>query len=172
MDLTGKKVAILVEEMYQVLEVWYPYYRLVEAGAEVDFLGTGKDSYPSKEGYPVPSHGHAKDASPDDYHGVIVPGGFAPDYMRRHEGPVEFVKAVADADKVVAAICHGLWVPASAGILKDKRCTCYYAIKDDIIHAGAVYSDEEVVVDGKLVSSRKPDDLPAFMRETMKLLNQ
>lgn len=165
------KIAILVESQYQVLEVWYPCYRLKEAGYEVHLLGEKAGAvYPSKEGYPAKADRAAAEARAEDYEGIVVPGGFAPDFMRRYPGPVELVKAIWEAGKVVAAICHGLWIPASAGILKGKRATCFYAIKDDIIHAGAEYVDQEVCVDGKLITSRKPDDLPAFMVETIKVL--
>ena len=170
MSLTDKHVAILVENLYQEMEVWYPLYRLREAGATVTTLGTGKKEYKSKLGYPVQADGDVHEAKAADYDGVVVPGGFAPDFMRRHKGPARFVREMFEAGKVVAAICHGLWIPASAGILKGKTVTAFFAIKDDLIHAGANYVDQEVCVDGNLVSSRKPDDLPAFLRETMKLL--
>ena len=170
MDLAGKRVALLVEDLYQEMEVWYPLYRLREAGATVTTLGTGKTEYKSKLGYPVTADADVHEVKAADFDGVVVPGGFAPDFMRRHEGPARFVREIFDAGKVVAAICHGLWIPASAGILKGKTVTAFFAIKDDLIHAGANYVDQEVCVDGNLVSSRKPDDLPAFLRETMKLL--
>ena len=169
-SLEKKRVAILVEAQYQDLEVWYPLYRLREAGAEVVTLGTGAKEYLSKFGYPVHADANAHDVKACDFDGVIVPGGFAPDFMRRHEGPIRFVREMFHTGKVVAAICHGLWIPASAGILKGMTTTCFFAIKDDIIHAGAKYVDQEVCVDQRLVSSRKPDDLPAFMRETIRLL--
>ncbi len=170
MDLTGKNIAILVEDLYQEMEVWYPLYRLREAGAKVATLGTGKKEYKSKLGYPVRADGDVHEAKATDYDGVVVPGGFAPDFMRRHEGPARFVREIFEAGKVVAAICHGLWIPASAGILKGKTATAFFAIKDDLVHAGANYVDKEVCVDGNLVSARKPDDLPAFLRETINLL--
>jgi protease I len=171
MELKGKRVAILVEQQYQELEVWYPYYRLKEAGAEVVTLGTGEKSYPSKLGYPVTADRDVHTARAGDYDGVVVPGGFAPDFMRRHEGPARFVREMHDAGKVVAAICHGLWIPASAGILKGLTVTSFFAIQDDLIHAGAKWVDQEVCVDGMLVTARKPDDLPAFLRETIRLLS-
>ena len=165
-----EKVAILVEEQYQVLEVWYPYYRLQEEGWQVELLGTTKEVYGSKEGYPAPVHHLIKDVAPQDYKGVIIPGGFAPDFLRRYEEPIQFVRELWDLGKVVAAICHGVWIPASAGILKGRRATCFYAIRHDIIHAGAQYVDEEVCVDGHLITSRKPDDLPAFCKAILKAL--
>lgn len=170
MKLAGKRVAILVEEQYEDLELHYPRLRLIEAGAKVVVLGTGKPEYKSKHGYPAKADAPVREAKASDYDGVIVPGGFAPDFLRRHEGPVRFVREVHEAGKVVAAICHGLWIPASAGILKGRRTTSFFAIKDDVTNAGATWVDEEVVVDGNLVASRKPDDLPAFLRETIRLL--
>lgn len=164
------KVAILIEEQYQVLEVWYPYYRLKEEGWEVDFLAPEKRIYGSKEGYPARADYTFLEVSAKDYAGVIVPGGFAPDFMRRHKEPIQFVKEMWDLGKVVAAICHGLWIPISAGIVKGKKATCFYAIRDDLVNAGAEYVDEEVCVDGKLISSRKPDDLPAFMKAILAAL--
>jgi protease I len=169
-DLKGKRAAILVEELYQELEVWYPLYRLREAGATVVTVGTGKPEYKSKLGYPVAAEADARELRGRDFDAVVIPGGFAPDFMRRHESVPKFVADAAAAGRVIAAICHGLWICASAGILKGKRATGFFAIKDDIVNAGAAYVDQEVCVDGRLVTSRKPDDLPAFMRETMRLM--
>ena len=168
MDLRGKTVAVLVEQQYQELEVWYPYYRLNEAGATVVMVGpeAGK-SYPSKLGYPAKSDKAAKDVSAADYDGVIIPGGFAPDFFRRDPATIQFVRDLHARGKVLAAICHGPWLLCSTTALKGKRATCFFAIKDDVINAGATYVDEETVVDGNLITARKPDDLPAFMQATM-----
>jgi protease I len=165
-----KAAAILVEDLYQEMEVWYPAYRLREAGVRTVFLGTGKPDYKSKLGYPVAAEGDAKEARPRDFDLVVVPGGYAPDRLRRHESVLKFVAEMDRQGKVVAAICHALWVCVSAGILRGRTVTCFSAIKDDVVNAGARYVDEEVVVDRNLVTSRTPDDLPAFMRETLKLL--
>lgn len=170
MNLSGRRVAILVEDLYQELEVWYPFYRLREEGAEVVALGTGRGEYRSKLGYPIRADGDVHEADPGGYHGVVVPGGFAPDMMRRHPGPARFVRQLWDGGKVVAAICHGVWIPVSAGILKGRTATCFFAIRDDVLNAGATYVDREVCVDGRLVTARQPDDLPAFLRETIRLL--
>ncbi|MBI4575735.1 MAG: type 1 glutamine amidotransferase [Planctomycetes bacterium] len=169
-DLKGRRVAILVEDQYQELEVWYPLYRLREAGAQVVTLGTGRKEYRSKLGYPVEADADVHEARGADYDGVVIPGGFAPDFMRRHEGPARFVREAFQAGRVVAAICHGLWIPVSAGILKGYTATCFFAIQDDVVNAGATYVDREVCVDRRLVTARKPDDLPAFVRETIRLL--
>lgn len=161
-----KKIAVLVEDNYQVLEVWYPYYRLKEAGFDVVYVGPGhKKEYKSKEGYPVVEELSMKNLSADDFDAVVVPGGFAPDALRRYPEITGFVKDMFDRRKLVAAICHAGWVLVSANVLNGMRATCTAAIKDDVVNAGALYSDQEVVVDGNLITSRKPDDLPAFCRE-------
>lgn len=172
MSLKGKKVAVLAEEMYQEMELWVPYYRLKEAGAEVKVVGPEKKTYKSKLGYPVNADVAASEVSAKDFDGVVIPGGYAPDLMRRHQAVLDLVKGCFQQGKPVAAICHAGWVPISAGILKGKTATCFFAIKDDMINAGARYVDQEVVVDGNLITSRKPDDLPAFCRELVKALEK
>jgi protease I len=169
--MSVKKIAIMVDEMYQVLEVWYPYYRFREAGLEVHFVATeAKKSYPSKEGYPCLSEIAAAQANAADYDCILVPGGFAPDFMRRSAEVIRFANDMVNADKVIAAICHGGWLLCSTKAYKGKRATCFMAIKDDIINAGADYVDAECVVDGHLITSRKPDDLPAFCTAILKAL--
>lgn len=171
MGLKGKKVIILVENQYQELELWYPLLRLREEGAEVKVVGSGSaKNYLSKAGYPVTVDVDAKDVDIKDYHGIVIPGGYAPDIMRRYPEMVKLVKDAFHQGKVVAAICHGGWMLSSAGILKGKKATCFFAIKDDLINAGARYVDAEVVVDGKLITSRKPEDLPVFLREIIRAL--
>jgi len=167
------KVAVLVEDMYQVLEVWYPYLRFREEGIQTVFVGTGrKKEYPSKEGYPAPEELPIDKAKVADFDAVVIPGGFAPDYLRRHASVNNFVSEMHDKGKVVAAICHGGWVLVSAGILKGKKATAFSAIKDDMVNAGASFIDKEVVVDGNLVTSRNPYDLPAFSAAILKLLKK
>ena len=171
--MAAKKIAIMVDEMYQVLEVWYPYYRLKETGLDVDFVaGEAKKEYHSKEGYPCMSDISAKAANADDYDCMIVPGGFARDFMRRNEEVVKFANDMVDAGKVIAAICHGGWLLCSTNVYKGKKATCFMAIKDDIKNAGAQYVDDECVVDGNLITSRKPDDLPAFCTAILKALGK
>jgi len=161
----------MVDEMYQVVEVWVPYYRLKEAGFEVDFVAAeAKKEYHSKEGYPCVSDIAAKDADAGYYACIIVPGGFAPDFMRRSAEVIKFANDMVNGDKVIAAICHGGWLLCSTDAYKGKKATCFMAIKDDITNAGAEYVDEECVVDGKLITSRKPDDLPAFCAAILKML--
>lgn len=165
MELKGLRAAVLVEQQYQEMEVWYPVYRLREAGCKVTIIGpeAGKE-YPSKLGYPAKADKSVRDVSADDFDLVVIPGGFAPDFMRRTEAMIRFVSDMCEQGKVVAAICHGPWVLCSTQALKGKKATCFFAIKDDVINAGAKYLDAEVVRDGNIVTSRKPDDLPAFMQ--------
>ena len=171
--MAQKRVAILVEESYQILEVWYPLLRLKEEGMDVKLVGSGtKEIYPSKEGYPAKVDCSISDVKFNDFDAVIIPGGWAPDFLRRHEKIVKFVSDMYKAKKVVASICHGGWLLVSAGILKGQKATCFFAIKDDMIAAGAEYLDQDVVVDKNLVTSRKPEDLPRFMLEIIKLLKK
>jgi protease I len=171
MELTGKKIVILVDNYYQEMEVWYPYYRFKEAGALVVFAGAASGAtYTSKGGYPVKAELSYEQLDPANFDGVIAPGGYAPDLIRRHAAAMKFVKDCDAAHKLVAAICHGPWILCSAGVLKGRRATSFFSIKDDVVNAGAQWEDSEVVVDRNLVTSRKPDDLPAFCRESIKIL--
>jgi len=164
MDLKGKRVAVLVEQQYQEMEVWYPVYRLREAGCQVTLVGPkAGETYPSKLGYPARSDKAAADVSAHDFDAVVVPGGFAPDFIRRTDAMIRLVNDMAEQGKIVAAICHGPWVLCSTQALKGKKATCFFAIKDDVVNAGAKYVDQEVVRDGNVITSRKPDDLPAFL---------
>jgi protease I len=165
MKLAGKRIAILAENMYQEMELWVPYYRLREEGAEVKVVGAGgAKSYTSKHGYPVTVDVQAEQVKAVEFDAVVVPGGYAPDMMRRHAAMVQLVRDAAQQGKVVAAICHAGWMLVSAGILKGRQATSFFSIKDDLVAAGADWKDAEVVVDGNLITSRKPDDLPAFCR--------
>ncbi|HKJ67811.1 MAG TPA: type 1 glutamine amidotransferase domain-containing protein [bacterium] len=162
--LQGKRVAILAADLYEDPELWYPYYRLREAGAEVSLVGPeANKTYDSKHGYPVTTELAAADASPEDFDGIVVPGGYAPDKLRRSDAVLNLVRGIHERGGMVAAICHAGWVPISAGIMNGKTATCFYAIKDDLMNAGAEYVDEPVVVDGNLITSRTPDDLPYFL---------
>jgi len=171
MELTGKTVAVLVDNMYQEMEVWYPIYRLQEAGATVYTVGAEAGrTYTSKLGYPVKCDKAYGEVRASDFEGVIVPGGYAPDYIRRYPAATQFVHDMDAAGKLVASICHGPWVLCSSSMLKGRRATSFFAIKDDVINAGAQFEDAEVVVDGNLVTSRKPEDLPAFCRASISVL--
>ena len=172
MGIEGKKIAILVEEMFNTQEFWYPYYRLKEAGAEVVVVGSGSAlSYTGKSGTEVKPNVIADKVSAGDFDGVVIPGGYAPDFMRRYPKMVQIVKDLSGAGKMVAAICHAGWMLSSAGILKGRTITSSSAIKDDMIHAGANWVDRDVVVDGELITSRTPDDLPVFMKAVIKALS-
>ena len=168
-----KKIAVLVEDHYQVLEVWYPYLRLREAGYHTVFVGPGrKKDYESKEGYPAPEELSIKQAKVEDFAAVVVPGGYAPDLLRRSKEITAFVKSMSAKGKLVAAICHAGWVLVSADILRGKKATCFSAIRDDVVNAGAAFVDQEVVVDGNLITSRNPYDLPPFCREIVNWLKE
>jgi protease I len=173
MDLQGKRVAVLVEQLYQEMEVWYPIYRLREAGCTVTVVGPeAGQTYPSKLGYPCKSDKAAQNCRAEDFDAVVIPGGFAPDFIRRTEAMIRLVSNMAEQGKVVAAICHGPWVLCSTQALKGKKATCFFAIKDDVINAGAKYIDAEVVRDGNVITSRKPDDLPAFTTAIMQAVRE
>jgi protease I len=171
MTLKDSSVAILVEQQYQEMEIWYPLYRLREAGVRVVTVGAKAGAvYPSKIGYPCKADASWDDVHAGDFDGVVAPGGFAPDFIRRHVKAIDFVRDFNNLGKLVAAICHGPWVLCSADVLRGKRATSFFAIKDDVVNAGALWEDSEVVRDGNLVTSRKPDDLPAFCVACMEVL--
>jgi protease I len=162
--LTGKRVAIFAEDLYEDLELWYPLLRLQEEGAEVVVVGPGDaKEHHGKYGYPVAVDQAISEVDVKRFDAVVVPGGYAPDRMRRSAGMVAFIREMAHNGKVVAAICHGPWMLASAEVVTGKTVTGFFAIKDDLVHAGATYRDAEVVVDGNLITSRRPADLPAFL---------
>lgn len=172
-ELQGYRVAVLVEEQYEPLELWYPVLRLREAGAEVSIVGPEAGAtYRSKDGYPARADAAAADVRAADFDAVVIPGGYAPDRMRRHEAMVRLVREAFEQGKVVAAICHAGWMLAEAGIARGRTVTCFHSIKTDLIHAGARYVDQEVVRDGNLITSRVPSDLPAFLRTIIGALRE
>ena len=164
-NLSGKTAAVLVEKFYEDLELWYPVMRLREAGFDVKIVGPkAGETYASKHGYPAKSDVAAADVRAEDLDLVVIPGGYSPDHMRRTPAMVELVAKAAGLGKVVAAICHGPWMLCSARCIKDRNVTGFFAIRDDVENAGGVWKDAPVVRDGNLVTSRTPDDLPAFMQ--------
>jgi len=160
---------VLADDTYECLELHYPRLRLIEAGYTVQVAGVEKGAvYKSKEGYWAKASVVFKEINPADVKVLIVPGGMAPDRLRRHPDCLQLVAEAFRHGAVVGMICHAAWVPISAKIVKGKRATCFFAIKDDLINAGAEYTDEKCVTDGRLVSAQTPDDLPAFMIAVLK----
>jgi protease I len=165
-----RKVAVLVEDDYEDLELWYPYFRLIEAGYEPVLIGPREATYRGKRGYEAKVTLSADKADARDLLGLVIPGGWAPDRLRRHPSVVELVRSVSDRGAVIASICHGGSLLVSANVVRGKKVTSFHSIEVDLINAGARYMDREVVVDGNLITSRRPDDLPAFMREMLRAL--
>jgi protease I len=162
---TPIRIAILVEDMYEELELWYPYHRLREAGYEPLIVGPDKAVYKGKTGgYPAQADAAIADVKPADLGGVIVPGGYAPDRMRRHTAMVDLVRQLNVDGKLVAAICHAGWLLVSAGFLAGRHLTSFSSIRDDMVNAGAEWEDRPVVRDANLITSRHPGDLPEFMK--------
>ena len=162
--MTERKVFILLEDLFEDLEFWYPHIRMREAGYRVAAVAPRRGTYHGKHGLPAEADLSAGEVSAGDPHALIVPGGYSPDRMRRHTAMVKLVKEVFELGKPVAAICHGGWMLASAGILEGKTATGFFSIRDDMVNAGARWVDREVAVDGNLITSRNPGDLPAFCR--------
>lgn len=160
-----KKALVLIDEGFQDAEAIYPYYRLIEAGFETHLAGDfANHEYHGKKGYPLTSELSVENINVDNYDVVIIPGGYAPDSMRTKYDYVRVVKEAAQKGKVIGAICHAAQLLIEADVVKGKKLTCYEAVKTDVINAGGHFEDAEVIIDGKLITSRKPADLPAFMR--------
>jgi len=163
LPLSGKSLVCFVGDLYEDLELWYPRYRLQEAGANVVLAGPEAGTlYAGKNGYPCVSEVSIASVDPDRFDGVICPGGFMPDKLRRDPKVLAIVRHCSERGNLVAAVCHGGWIPISAGVYRGVRVTGSPGIKDDLINAGALWEDAPVVVDRHFVSSRKPDDLPQF----------
>lgn len=165
-------VLVLVGPEYEDLEVWYPKLRFEEAGYAAPIAGLGAASYTGKHGYPCKPDGHVRDWSADQLAGIVLPGGWAPDRIRRDAAALALVRAVHDSGKLVATICHGPWIAVSAGIVRGRRVTSSLGIRDDLVNAGGIWEDAEVVCDRNLISSRAPADLPAFSRECVRWLEE
>lgn len=163
-------ILMLVGPDYEDLEVWYPKLRLEEAGYRVPCAGLGEPLYHGKHGYPCPTDGRVQDYQAKDLQGIIAPGGWAPDKLRRDATVKRLVQEVDRAGGLVGTICHGPWILISAGILRGRRLTSTVGIKDDVENAGATWVDEAAVIDRNLVSARVPKDLPAFGRALLSVL--
>jgi protease I len=171
-SLADTRVLMFVEDVYEDLELWYPKLRLTEAGVHVTVAGPQGDTlYTGKHGYPCVSDAPIDLMEAADFHGVVIAGGFAPDKLRRNPQVLNLVRECAKAKKLIAAICHGGWIPISAGVYMGVRATGSLGIKDDLENAGAIWEDAAVVIDRHFVSSRKPDDLPDFCRGILQVLN-
>jgi protease I len=171
LPLAGRRILMFVGDIYEDLELWYPRLRLIEAGAEVVVAGQEAGcQYAGKHGYPCISDVAISQIRAAELDGLVVPGGFMPDKLRRDPQVLQLVHDFAAAGKLVAAICHGGWIPISAGVYRGVRVTGSLGIKDDLVNAGAIWEDASVVIDRHFVSSRKPDDLPDFCRGILSVL--
>jgi protease I len=171
MDTVKGRFLLFVDDLYEDLELWYPKLRLIEAGAEVMIAGPKAGAlYSGKHGYPCASDAAIDDVKEKDFTGLIIPGGFAPDKLRRLDSVKELTRSFMSSGKLVAHICHGGWIPASAGICGGFKMTSTVGIRDDLVNAGAIWVDEPVVIDRNMVSSRRPDDAPWFMKGIFEFL--
>ena len=170
MPLTGKRILLFAAPLYEDLELWYPKIRLEEEGADCVVAGLGERSYQGKRGYPLTPDTSVDQVSANDFDGLVIPGGYAPDILRRSERVLEITRQIFTAGKPVAFICHAGWVPISAGIVRGKHGTSVGAIRDDLVNAGMIWEDSPVVVDGNMITSRTPADLPQFMKALIRAL--
>jgi protease I len=168
-----KKIALLATDGYEELELHYPRLRLIESGYSTELISLHRREIIGKFGYPFKPDRLIREINPDDYSGVIIPGGTTnPDHLRRDPAVLKFVHRINNKQKLVGAICHAGWVLISAKIIKDRKATSYFAIKDDMINAGAIFEDSSVVVDNNLITSRTPEDLPNFMKAVLRFLEK
>ncbi|WP_044022615.1 type 1 glutamine amidotransferase domain-containing protein [Bacillus sp. SG-1] len=173
MKLKDKKVLQLVSDDFEDLELWYPVLRLREEGATVHLAGEKKDhEYKGKYGVPAVSDVSFHDISPDDYDALLVPGGWSPDKLRRYEEVLSIVRKMNEDNKPIGQICHAGWVLISAKILEGKKVTSTPGIKDDMENAGATWVDEPSLIDGNIVSSRRPPDLPDYLRDFISVMEK
>ncbi len=166
----NKKILAFVGDIYEDLELWYPKLRLEEAGFATTLAGEEVRKFEGKNGYPATADALVADVKSSDFAGLLIPGGFMPDKLRRNKDVLRLTREFHEQGKLVAFICHGGWIPISAKILKGKRATGTTAIKDDLENAGAIWVDEPLVVDGNLISSRVPKDLPVFAKAMVDFL--
>ena len=170
--LNEKKVLVLAADLFEDMELLYPVYRLREEGTEVVVAGLTNDPVKGKKGHgPVPVDTTVDAVEDRDFDGLVIPGGFAPDKLRRSKDVLGLVEAFNAASKPIAFICHAGWVPISAGIVKGRRATSVDAIRDNMVNAGADWVDEACVVDGNLISARTPDDLGPWMKALLAALD-
>ncbi len=170
--LDGKRFLMFVDDIYEDLELWYPRLRLIEAGGRVTVAGPVEGHvYHGKHNYPCRADAPISEMESRDFDGVVIPGGFMPDKLRREPRVLRLVREFAGDGKLVAAICHGGWIPISAGVYRGVHVTGSLGIKDDLVNAGAIWEDSPVVIDRNFVSSRKPDDLPDFCRGMLQVLS-
>lgn len=173
MSLAGKRVACLIGDDYEDLEVWYPVLRLQEEGAQVDLIGLEPGAAcAGKHGYPARSDKGIADAKAADYDALIVPGGWMPDKLRRYQNILEFCQAFDREGKVIATICHGPWILISAKIVRGRTMTSTPGIRDDVENAGCNWVDRPAVRDGNLISARRPPDLPAWCKEIIAAMQE
>jgi protease I len=164
------KALIISADNFEDTELLVPYYRLREEGVDVDIASMNKGTIKGKHGYEVEANRALAEIVPDQYDMLLLPGGKAPETIRRDKNALEIAKYFFLKNKPVSAICHGPQTLITAGLMKGRHATCYKSVAEEMKDAGALYEDKEVVVDGNLVTSRQPSDLPAFMRETLKML--
>jgi len=172
MPLHNKTILFFAGPLYEDLELWYPKIRLEEEGARTVVAGTGEKTYQGKRGYPLTVDTSVEEIAAQDFDGLVIPGGYAPDIMRRSQKLLQLTRDIYQAGKPVAFICHAGWVPISAGIVRGRRGTSVGAIKDDLVNAGMLWEDSPVVVDGNLISSRTPADLPQFCKAIIAALEK
>lgn len=166
------KILMITAKDYDDSEVLYPYYRFIEEGFEVDIASFEKGSVSGKYHFIIEANKTFDDIVPSEYGALVLPGGKAPEKLRQNQKCIEAVRYFFEKNLPVCAICHGQQILISANVLRGRKATCYPGIKDDLINAGAIYIDDKVVVDGHLVTSRRPDDLPYFMSEFIKLVRR
>ncbi|MBE0426326.1 MAG: type 1 glutamine amidotransferase [Nitrospirae bacterium] len=166
------RALIISADNFEDSELLVPYYTLQEEGIEIDIASIKKGSIKGKHGYKVQANKSLKEVNPDEYDVLILPGGKAPETIRKEKTALEIAKKFFQRNKPVSAICHGPQILITAGLMKGRRSTCYKSVAGEMKEAGAIYEDKEVVVDGNLVTSRQPSDLPAFMRETLKMIKK
>lgn len=172
-ELQGKRVLMFVGDDYEDMELQYPKYRLLEAGAQVVVAGLDEGvTYKGKYGYPQVSQKKIADLSASDFDGLVIPGGWMPDKLRRYDEVKQITRQIHEAGKCVASICHGPWIDISAGIVKGATYTSTPGLTDDLVNAGATWVDQPVVIDGNHVTSRRPDDLPDFCRGILEVMSR